>query len=235
MNIITVILITAALLAVVTACGLDRRLADVTPNEEAGQPPSVFQVTPFSNIAATALQNGFEIWNDRPGVVIFDYDRDGDLDFYLTSQGGHPNWLYRNNGNATFTDVAGQASVALAESNSTGAVACDINTPIPDGTGNFTFLGGPSVSGGNVLFNGRGSSGQEGIYIYTTTGGLDVVADLNTPIPPPGTGNFTAFSACGDGNRDFSLDGENVAFRAAGSSPLQQGIYAKVGGLESAV
>ena len=84
-------------------------------------------VTPFTNNARQALKDGFQVWNDRPGVVIFDYDRDGDLDFYLTAEGGYPNWLYRNEGDGTFTDVAQQAGVTATESHSTGAVACDID------------------------------------------------------------------------------------------------------------
>ena len=72
----------------------------------------------------------FQLWNDRPGVAVFDYDRDGDLDFYVTSHGGEPNRLYRNNGNdgdadATFTDVAASSGVQATDSHSTGVVACD--------------------------------------------------------------------------------------------------------------
>ena len=88
---------------------------------------SIAEVTPFSNVASKALKDGFQIWNDRPGVVVFDYDRDGDLDFYTTAQAGHSNWLYRNEGDGTFTNVSQDAGVGAVESNSTGAVACDIN------------------------------------------------------------------------------------------------------------
>ena len=56
-------------------------------------------VTPFTDIAAMALDNDHKIWNDRPGIAVFDYDRDGDLDFYITSDVGHANFLYRNDGN----------------------------------------------------------------------------------------------------------------------------------------
>ena len=38
------------------------------------------------------------------GVVVADYDGDGDTDIYVTNYG--PNFLYRNNGDGTFTDVA---------------------------------------------------------------------------------------------------------------------------------
>ena len=84
-------------------------------------------VTPFTNVAATNLGGDFDIWNDRPGVAVFDYDRDGDLDFYVTTEAGNRNRLYRNVGDGTFMDVGEQAGVAAIESHSTGVVACDLN------------------------------------------------------------------------------------------------------------
>ena len=78
-------------------------------------------------MAATALRNGYEVWNLRPGAVVFDYDRDGDLDFLITAGGGSPNLLYRNDGDGSFTDVAQQAGVAIVDTHSTGAVACDVD------------------------------------------------------------------------------------------------------------
>lgn len=96
--------------------------------------PTPAPVTPFTDIAAEALKGGvnherqlYQVWNDRPGVAIFDFDRDGDQDFYLTSDGKHPNWLYRNEGDGTFTDVADEAGVGIKDSHSTGVAACDIN------------------------------------------------------------------------------------------------------------
>ena len=56
-------------------------------------------VTPFTNVAPYALKNGTDrVWNWRPGAVVFDYDRDGDLDFYVTDGFRTPNFLYRNEG-----------------------------------------------------------------------------------------------------------------------------------------
>lgn len=43
------------------------------------------------------------------GVAVGDFDNDGDSDLYITNFG--PNQLYRNNGDATFTDVTAKAGV----------------------------------------------------------------------------------------------------------------------------
>ncbi len=52
-------------------------------------------------------------------VAVSDFDRDGWQDFYLTNSGeGSFNWLYRNDGDGTFTDVA--AAVGLADVNQPG-------------------------------------------------------------------------------------------------------------------
>ena len=77
----------------------------------------------------------------------------------------------------------------------------DAATAIPGGTGNFTSLHSPtfsaipahpSVGGGDVVFFGRGSAGQQGVYAMHGSGPPIKLADLNTAIPD-GTGNFTAF------------------------------------------
>ncbi len=53
-------------------------------------------------------------WMSSVGAAaaVGDFDNDGWLDVYVTSsRKGTPNHLYRNNGNGTFTDVAGAAAV----------------------------------------------------------------------------------------------------------------------------
>ena len=84
-------------------------------------------ITPFINVAPQFLRDGFEVTNYRPAVVVFDYDRDGDSDLYITSNKGNGNLLYRNEGNGNFYDVAQDAGADLPESNSSGAVACDLD------------------------------------------------------------------------------------------------------------
>ena len=85
------------------------------------------EIHPFLDATDSALNGPTEVWNPQPGVTIFDYDRDSDQDFYVTNGYGFGNWLYRNDGNGTFTQVGDIAGVSVRERNSTGVVACDIN------------------------------------------------------------------------------------------------------------
>lgn len=65
------------------------------------------------------------------GACAADYDRDGDLDFYiLTSKEGAPNALFRNEGNGRFVDVAASSRVAdlnNAEGLSMTCLFADVN------------------------------------------------------------------------------------------------------------
>ena len=88
---------------------------------------NVDDVVPFTDIAAQALGDNASVANDLPGVAIFDYDRDGDMDFYITQSMGNPNLLFRNNGVGGFAEVGVQVGADATPSNSTGVVACDVN------------------------------------------------------------------------------------------------------------
>ena len=88
---------------------------------------STDDVVPFTNIAEQALGDNAAVANDLTGVAIFDYDRDGDLDFYITQSRDNPNLLFRNDGGGTFTEVGIEAGASANASNSTGVVACDVD------------------------------------------------------------------------------------------------------------
>ncbi len=78
-------------------------------------------------------------------AAFFDFDHDGDLDIYVTNFvdltvtpqketfvfpddfEGQENQLFRNNGNGTFVDVAGQAHVAGGKAKSTSVIFLDYN------------------------------------------------------------------------------------------------------------
>ena len=77
--------------------------SEVVRGEAARQSPSNSSfaeeesVVPFVNIAEQVLGFDWKLWNDRPGVVVFDFDRDDDLGGtrpfaaqYLPAEHPHP-------------------------------------------------------------------------------------------------------------------------------------------------
>jgi len=99
-----------------------------------------------------------------------------------------------------------QGGIYIHTGGSLNTVA-DHSTAIPGGIGNFSGLGSASISGGNVVFYGSGSSGQQGIY-SSVGNSLSTVADRSTAIPG-GIGSFTSFE-------NPSISGGNVAFTGSG-------------------
>lgn len=108
-------------------------------------------------------------------------------------------------------------------------VVADTHTAIPDGTGNFVsypgspifpgspiYPGQPVISGNDAVFLGMGTGGQEGVY-SRMNGMLEVIADLNTPVPGQAE-NFTGFPG------DASISGSDVAFVGMGAGGLE-GVY----------
>ncbi|MBI5850297.1 MAG: CRTAC1 family protein [Planctomycetes bacterium] len=60
------------------------------------------------------------------GVCLFDFDRDGDPDLFVSSRGGTPNRLYRNRGNGVFDDVSATSGLGFTNE-SMGAYAADLD------------------------------------------------------------------------------------------------------------
>ena len=123
-----------------------------------------------------------------------------------------------SNGNVAFRGEGDseQEGIYLFNGSILSKVA-DLNTPIPEGSGNFIFVNVPVMDDNNIFFLGHGASGQVGFYLYDGTTSVKV-ADLNTPIPD-GSGNFTGFY-----HPNFRISGRNMVFRAGGSG-AQFGIY----------
>jgi enediyne biosynthesis protein E4 len=71
------------------------------------------------------------------GAVWSDFDNDGKLDLFVAND-GEPNYLYRNNGNGSFTDVAYQAGVAV---NGNGSEQANMGVALGDylHTGRFSI------------------------------------------------------------------------------------------------
>lgn len=80
------------------------------------------------------------------GVVVFDYDNDGDLDIFVPNAEGSPNHLYRNmlseTGELAFEEVAEEAGVANPEMPGYGAAAADLDN---DGNRELVVMSHPDA------------------------------------------------------------------------------------------
>jgi hypothetical protein len=148
-------------------------------------------------------------------------------------------------GNVAFLGYgdSGQIGVYAKYSSAALTVVADLNTAIPDGSGNFTSFLPPSpilppnpiISGDAVAFLGFGSGGQTGVYRFQPQDPyrpLTEVVDTNTLIPSGATSSTFGFF------QSVSMDGSNVAFVGGAISvvtsdgtfiPAQQGVYKDIG------
>jgi uncharacterized repeat protein (TIGR02543 family) len=68
----------------------------------------------FTDVTTTMGLSGLGTRGYADGAAWGDYDNDGDLDFYITSQHGTDNRLYRNDG-SSFTDVTAEFGLPLTD------------------------------------------------------------------------------------------------------------------------
>ena len=174
------------------------------------------------------------------GTVVFDAYGSSARGIYRTATGGGYTTVADNataipGGPGTFTSfsylavegeqvafvgggTAAWHGVYLAGPGGIGVVA-DKNTPIPDGTGNFTNFQGAGIDAGAVAFHGRGvaDGGIDQVGIYSTRNGpLEMVAEVGTRTPNF-QGTFIYFGV------DPDLDAGTVAYK--GLTQIAMGIY----------
>ncbi len=103
----------------------------------------------FDDLLITPLKS-----RGAPGVAIFDYDDDGDLDLYVTNGPGKANSLFANqlmeSGAVSFFDLALAAGVDATEQNSNGTCSGDLDN---DGDTELLVLGNSEP---NLLFENQG-------------------------------------------------------------------------------
>ncbi|RMH15774.1 MAG: CRTAC1 family protein, partial [Acidobacteria bacterium] len=104
-----------------------------------------------------------------PGVAIFDFDRDGDLDVYVTNSVGGRNALFSNQlretGELGFVDVAEEAGVDAFDHDSTGVCYGDVDN---DGDHDLMVLGAIMP---NRLYENRGDGTFADITAQAGVGG----------------------------------------------------------------
>jgi hypothetical protein len=105
------------------------------------------------------------------------------------------------------------------------SLIADINTPLPQGGGNFAGFKQQGLSGSRVAFTANDPSHQSGVYETDINGGpISLIADTNTPLPG-GQGSFTRLESA-------SISGDNVSFldyyNPAQSS--RAAVYARING-----
>ncbi len=137
------------------------------------------------------------------GACTWDYDDDGDLDIYVTSNGpwnaqaaGHHK-LYRNNGNGTFTNVAAAAGVNMTV----------VSTPADGWTASPNDY---DLDGDLDLFVGGSKSSNQGSKMFRNDGD-GTFTDVTGSIGTGGASLFTgvSWSIYGFSPRFVDVDGDH--------------------------
>ncbi len=165
-------------------------------------------ITTSAGLDTTDIQTWGSSWGD--------YDKDGDLDLFLSSRdlqnNSARNYLYRNNGNKTFTDVTAAAGIDTGHQRSFCASFFDYNndgwqdiyiandrivTPnlLYKNNGDGTFTDVSSESGTDLLIDAMSTT----IDDYNNDGWLDIYVtntlDGNSFLRNNGDGTFTDIAA----------------------------------------
>lgn len=148
----------------------------------------------FTDVTSSTLGAALHSGGSLPGVRIgtgaawFDYDRDGDLDLYMTNRTG-ANRLWRNDGGGVFVDVAAALGVADAAHDGSGVAAADFDN---DGDLDLYLANGDN----DVLFKNQ----------LTETGTATFVDATATAFPGIATPQRGTSASWGDYDKDGFLD-----------------------------
>ena len=206
-----------------------------------GQVKSVFYRNDGNGVFVDVVQQAGVLHTANHNGFFWDYDNDGDLDLFIqghTIIGGGPpisNFLYRNNRDGTFTDIAPEAGIESFELSSVGSSFGDYDNDgwldlviayenLPtllyhnNGDGTFTDMGGAAGLGG-------ANTGAANFVDYDTDGNLDIFiggGDTGRPIGGVAfASNHTLYRSNGSTNYWLQL-------RLIGRQSNRDGIGARV-------
>ncbi len=124
-----------------------------------------YTLAAFPNVLPESPQK----WHGAPGIAVFDFDNDGDLDIYVTNGPGANNSLYSNqlvqSGQVSFVDVGAAAGVGLQNHDSSGVCAGDVDN---DGDKDLYVVGSGYSS---HLFENNGDGTFEDITVSAGVAG----------------------------------------------------------------
>ena len=161
-----------------------------------------------------------------PGVALLDWDRDGDLDLYVTNGPGHANSLYSNQlrerGSLSFRDVARRVGADLTAQDSQGVCFGDIDN---DGDSDLMVLGNGEPN--HLLENRRshfvdittraGIGGGNGHHFSCSMGDVDGDGLLDIFV----TQTFDPVSKMAIAVEPFALNEPNLLFRNRGRNRFE--------------
>ncbi len=158
-------------------CCFFRLVTTITVSQLAA-PPARAQFTAITN-GPVVTERG-----DSTGCAWADYDNDGNLDLFVSNFGTPFNYLYRNNGDGSFTRVT-IGAIATDDANSEGAAWGDY-----DNDGHLDLFVAVGLAGNDLLYRNNG----DGSFTKVTSG------------PVVQSGGNSRGCAWGDYDNDGSLD-----------------------------
>lgn len=142
-----------------------------TPSPRSAIRDQILADSPLSNFQFFVIRrpNSPQKGRGAPGVAIFDYDRDGDLDIYVPNGPGSINSLYENQwipaGSMSFVDVGSASGSGAGDQDSSGVCFGDIDN---DGDEDLYVLG---TGEPNRLFENLGNDTFADITATAGVGG----------------------------------------------------------------
>ncbi|MFQ6041090.1 MAG: CRTAC1 family protein, partial [Candidatus Poribacteria bacterium] len=173
----------------------------------------------FTDVTAAAgVEGGIDAASSGLGAVFFDADNDGDQDLYVVNGFGPPCFLYLNNGDGTFKDIAQKAHVEQPGDPNGGVAVGDYDN---DGDMDIYVV---NYFMPNVLYQNRGDGTFE-----------DVAKEAGVDFEAPGmSASFADFD--NDGYLDIYVvnKGPNVLYRNNGDGTFtditeKAGVKAELG------
>jgi hypothetical protein len=135
-----------------------------------GGPNKMFEKTNSGFVDITSTCGISNSITNNFGATFGDIDKDGDLDLYISVYGITRNYLYRNNGNKTFTDITSSAGISMIPNFGFCATFLDYNND-----GNLDLYTIVDKSGPNKLYKNNGNSTFTELG-YSTSAGIEIDA-----------------------------------------------------------